>query len=188
MLRLYRAWSVVNNFRGRDQVRFNWFCKSRKQPVGLYADLIRNYDPASGDAEYDQMSINEYFGAAEIEQLRRYLRLKHHVELYTEEVELPAEAGLMPIGILPTDSLRDYYSLDEEEGYNLTISVSAFYSLEGSPETRDYFKGTPEEQYGVIYIRKAMDAMGYRITLDQAQLEDVVRAIFHQYGMWVSKK
>jgi hypothetical protein len=60
-----QAWSRVNNYRGRDQVRFNWFCENRAKPVAPYDELIKNYDPTDRDAIEEQRTVNEY------SQLRR---------------------------------------------------------------------------------------------------------------------
>jgi hypothetical protein len=177
----------VNNYLGRDEVRFNWFCAQRTKPLAPYQDLIKNYDPAGKDAIYDRQTIDEYFSEEEANELENYLTRVHRTRLYLEEIELPSEGGLLPLKSVPAEGLRDFYQLQQEEGYPLKIPVWGFYTLEGCPETKDLLKGTREEANGVLFIQQALKALNLPSSFEKAFLEDVVRFLFHAEGLLVVK-
>ncbi len=187
-MKLYRAWSRVNNYRGRDQVRFNWFCENRAKPVAPYDELIKNYDPTDRDAIEEQRTVNEYFTAQEIDELKRYLEKYHNTQLVFEEIVVPVERGLMPLRSMPLGGLRDFYKLSSEDDYNLKIPVWAFFTLEGCPQTKDVLRGTAEEANGVLFLQRALKDLDLPGDFEKEYLEDIVRAIFHQEGLYVVKR
>ncbi|MGE5423182.1 MAG: hypothetical protein ACM3QW_07950 [Ignavibacteriales bacterium] len=187
-MKLFRAWSMVNNYRGRDQVRFNWFCAQRFKPVAPYAELIKNFDPTDRDAPAEQRTADEYFTGQEVEDLKQYLEKYHHTKLLFEEVALPIERGLMPMRLMPVGGPRDFYKLDSEEDYDLKIPVWSFFNLEGCPQTKDVLRGTSEEANGVRFLQVALKDLGLKVDFEKEYIEDIVRAIFHQDGLYVVKR
>ena len=42
-MRLFSAWSIVNNFVGYDEVVFNWSYAEREKHLAAYKELIADY-------------------------------------------------------------------------------------------------------------------------------------------------
>lgn len=147
MVRLYKAWSFVDNFMGQDQVRLDWFVVGRTAPLVPYAELIKDYDKDLEDSCYDQVLVNELFADSEVEELRAYLGRSHQLDLQLEEVTLPVKPGGLSYGLLLISGEKSFYTLADEEGYNLSLSILGHYDGEGmaasnSLSERDINMGT----------------------------------------------
>lgn len=158
---LFRAYSSIDNWHGRDRVRFNWFYLDRQHPVLPYPYLIVDYGRLSDhEKKAAERCVRELFTRREIEALSSYLWTTHKSELYTKEVALPAppevcvpcmapsvELAAMAVGEDgPSDFLafpyglddeEGFYRLSEEEGYTLSFDVWAQYSLKGCPSAQE---------------------------------------------------
>lgn len=122
-MRLYKAWSSVDNYMNKECVIFNWFVVGREKPIGGYDELIDGYSPVDSEAWCDELMVNELFTEAEIGELRSYLKREHQIELYTEEVSLPLKSGELSYGLLLISGENNFYTLADEKNYNLSISV-----------------------------------------------------------------
>lgn len=129
-MRLFKAWSKFNNFNGQDQVTVNWFVVGRPKPIAPYEDVIIQYDETDEEAWCDQLYINEFFTEAEITELRDYLLQSHQVELEVEELPLPVMSGSLSYGLILISGENQFYSLADEEGYNLSVSVLGHFDKE----------------------------------------------------------
>ncbi len=130
-MRLYKAWSVVDNFSGQEQVRLDWFVVGRTVPLAPYAELIQNYDEEVEDSCYDQILVNELFAESELEELRAYLARSHRLDLQSEELIMPVKSGGLSYGLLLISGEKDFYTLADEEGYNLPLSILGHYDGKG---------------------------------------------------------
>jgi hypothetical protein len=88
--KLYRAYSIVEEYDGYKNVRFDWFMKQREEPVVRYQEVLSDYMDLSGqDLKRARLYVDEFFTAGEVEQLRTYLREQHGEELVIKTVKLP---------------------------------------------------------------------------------------------------
>lgn len=127
MVRLFRAWSMVDNFMGQEQVRLDWFVAGRSAPPASYEELIRNYDADDENASYDEILVNELLQESEIEELQAYLSNKHQLELQWDEVTLPVKPGILSYGLLLISGERGFYALADEKDYDLSVSILGHY-------------------------------------------------------------
>ncbi len=130
---LYRAWSVVDGFRGHDNVRLNWFVIGRGKPVAPYEQLIKDYDPDDAEIVYDHLVVKEFLTLQELEELRQYITERHNTEVFAEKIELPVKRGGLSYSLIMMSGQDDFIFLPEEKGYNLSVNILAHYDLRGCP-------------------------------------------------------
>jgi hypothetical protein len=73
-IELFHVTTTITKYRGCENVAMNWFYCDRKTPLGPYAQLIANYDPADEYRMYAKGAIDEMFTADEAQALVTYLR------------------------------------------------------------------------------------------------------------------
>ena len=134
-MRLFRAWSIVDDLRGRDPIRMDWFVVGRNEPLAPWEELIRDYDESDENAAYDQILANELLTEDETLQLKSYLAAEHNLDLQFEEVKLPIKSGGLSFGLLLISGEKEFYALADEEGYPLDIAILGHYDCQpaGSP-------------------------------------------------------
>jgi hypothetical protein len=123
MTRLFRAWSIVENFMDQDQVKFNWFVVGRTEPVAPYEELVENYDENDEESVYDRLLVDEFFTAPEVEELRGYLQRIHKLQIEVEEISLPVRSGGLSYELLLISGKKNFYTLADEDGYNLSVAI-----------------------------------------------------------------
>ncbi|MDD2585872.1 MAG: hypothetical protein PHT79_07235 [Syntrophomonadaceae bacterium] len=136
MVRLFKAWSIVDNFYEKDQVLLNWFVVGRQTPIAPYEELVDNYDENEDEVWCDHLLVNEFFTEPEIEGLRDYLLEFHELEVRVEEVSLPVCSGGLSYSLLLINGAKDFYPLADEKEYKLDISVLGHFDLEEEVQMR----------------------------------------------------
>ena len=92
--KLFRAYSIVDDFENLGRIRINWFCLGREEPIGPYEQLIEGYENGNSTQE---LGVNEYFTGNEIDMLRGYLkRLPSYGDFRSIEMILPVPGDIMP--------------------------------------------------------------------------------------------
>jgi hypothetical protein len=143
MIKLYHAWSVVNNFRGYDGVKIKWYCGHRDQPVALYKSVIENYENIAGIKDYAEDSefyyremaedfVDELLTEAEVDELRKHLTGERRDTFQVSEFPLPVSKDCNAYRYYPMGGPVDSYMLHQEQGYDLSIPIVGFYDLEAS--------------------------------------------------------
>jgi len=133
--KLYRAHSVIDNYKGKINVAFMWFVCERDNSIIIpydeliegYESLLKNKDRIHRD--YAEVAINEKFREIEIKMLRDYLKNYHDSELIVEEVPLPLndEGQRQFYSAVAIGGEVGFYQLCEEEEYDLNFKVWAYY-------------------------------------------------------------
>jgi hypothetical protein len=126
-VRLFRAWSMVDNFLGQDQVKLDWFVVGRTAPPAPYHELISDYDENDENACYDEILANELFTETELQGLENYLAEQHQLDLEWEELVLPLKKGILSYGLLLISGVKGFYALADESGYDLSMAVLGHY-------------------------------------------------------------
>lgn len=184
MVRLFRAWSVVDNFYGKDQVIFNWFVVGRPKPIDSYEELIENYDESHDEAWCDRLVVDELFTEAEIEELRDYVFNSHKLEVRIEEVSLPVRAGELSYGLLLVNGVEGFYALAEEDGYDLSVSVLGHFDIE-----EDYLSkrlSYEDVQKGIDFLKIVFNNLNLS-PLQQDDLINLLNQIYEETGLFVYK-
>lgn len=184
MVRLFRAWSVIDEILGHNQVTFNWFVAGRPTPIIPYEELIEDFDENDEEACYDKMLVNELLTEAEVEELRAYLLSSHKLEIQVEEVSLPIRAGGLSYGLLLISGERGFYSLADEEEYKLSVSILGHFKLE--EDKLSDFLSDEDIRNGTSYLKKVFQNLNIA-ELEEIQLIDVVKKIYTETGYCVQK-
>lgn len=180
MIKLYRATTMVDNYHGRDQVCFNWFCSKREQPVAPYEELIQDYQPGH---LYAEDYVKELLTEAEVEELRAYLAREYGSELDSvKEAELPAPLNFMGYGALPAGGGQDFYMLDRTPGYDLSIPIWAYYDLRDCPDTVHFQPQQREAGAKFVELLLAKLEMAKREPQDY---ETLAESIYEESGLYV---
>lgn len=184
MTRLYRAWSLLDNFMGKNQVKLNWFVIGRSKPVAPYEKLIDNYDESDEDSGYDRLSADEYFTLAEVEELRNYLFRMHEVEVYTEEVPLPLRSGGLSYELLLISGLNNFYTLADEEGYDLSVAVLGHFDIKDKllPDSLSPTKLSN----GIDFLLKVFDHFDIS-GIEQNDLAPILNKIHQETGYYIER-
>lgn len=199
MVRLFRTWSIIDNFKGKNGVVFHWRCRYREQPVASYSKLIKNYNPNCEAAQYKEEYVDELLTEKEVNDLKKYLTEYHNEELYIKEIELPVDfenkfkSQGVPIGdckgYLPFSSMlvghTNFYMLNKEKGYNLNIPIWAYYDLENCLPTVDINRKQLEA--ATKYITTIFHEFDLE-DVDQKEIEKAVKNVHDKKGFFVELK
>lgn len=184
MVRLFRAWSVLENIIEQDQVMFNWFVVGRQAPVAPYEELIENYDEDDEESVYDRLLVDEFFTAAEVEELRNYLLKKHNLEIQVEEISLPVRSGGLSYELLLISGQKDFYTLADEEGYNLSVNILGHYDMKEYKSGK--FLSSEDLRIGTNFVEKVLENL--KISgFQQNDLITVLNKIYSETGFWIQK-
>ncbi len=147
-MKLYRAWSVANNFRGYNGVKIKWYSSHSDQPVVPYESVIFNYENIASAEEIEKRleedegyyggyskemaedSIGELFTEAEVDELREYLTGDFRNTFQAKLFPLPMKEYQYPYRWHPKGGPMDSYMLCGEDGYDLSIPIEGLYDLE----------------------------------------------------------
>lgn len=184
MVRLYKAWSVVDDFMGQDQVRLDWFVVGRTVPIAPYAELIRDYYEDGEDACYDRILVDELFTEPEAEELKTYLAQSHQLEVQVEEAALPVKSGGLSCGLLLMSGEKSFYALADEEGYTLSRSVLGRYDAK-IMEASASFLSKEEINMGTSFIEKVFNHLNL-VEVDRRELADLLQRIYSESGLHVA--
>jgi hypothetical protein len=184
VVRLYKAWSVVDDFMGQDQVRLDWFVVGRTVPVAPYAELIRDYYEDGEDACYDQILVDELFTEPEAEELKIYLAQSHQLDLQMEEVALPVKSGGLSCGLLLMSGEKNFYTLADEEGYSLSLSILGHYA--GKVVEASASLSKEEINMGTSFLEKVFSHLNL-VGVDRRELADLLQRIYSESGLHVAK-
>jgi len=183
MVRLFRAWSLLDEFMGHDQVMFNWFVAGRPVPIVPYEELIEDFDEDQEEVGYDKMLANELLTEAEVGELREYLIKHHNVEVQVEEVLLPIQAGGLSYGLLLISGENGFYSLADEETYELRVPILGHYKVEEDPTS---LLSIEEIEIGTIFLGKIFDNLKIS-AIDQNQKIGLLKEIYEETGLLVKR-
>lgn len=185
MVRLFRAWSVVDNYQGQDRVKFDWFVAGRQIPVGSYEELIDNYNEQDREAWCDQLLLNEFFTEVEIMELKDYLLNTHQLGVQVEEVSLPIRSGGLSHGLQLINGVNGFYSLADEAGYNLGVAVLGQFEMAKEELANALTK--EEVQRGVAFLKLIFQELDLP-WLEQKAIAPLLNKICRATGFYVSQK
>jgi hypothetical protein len=184
-MRLYRAWSVADNFMGQEKTKLDWFVVGRTEPIVPYAELIQDYDEDLEDTCFDHILVNELFTESEGEELRAYLQRQHQLDMQLVEITIPLKPGGLSYGLLLISGEKSFYALADEEGYNLSVSVLGHYNptdMTASASLSDI--GVDK---GTIFLEKVFSHLNL-LEVDRGELHGVLRKIYAESGLYVVQK
>ena len=155
-MKLYSAWSIVDNCRGYDKVMFNWIRADRRRPLAPYKQLIDDYKHLDCLFKpYMENYVDELFTGEEINALRDYLWKRsptdthfrcsnHHksqqIDLHVADLALPIgepikDENVILRGAFHTGGWKEGYGFSNEEGYDLPFKAWAYVDFQDCPLT-----------------------------------------------------
>lgn len=181
-MRLFRAWSMVDNFLGQERVRIDWFVIGRTAPPAPYEELIRDYDQEDENACYDEILANELFLETEIEELKKYLFGKHQIDLYSEAVEVPIKPGTLSYGLLLISGEKGFYGLVEEADYDLNFSVLGHYDAQEVKTPR--LMDQEDLALGSNFLDRVFEQLNIE-GIERDAIHNLLKKIYTEYGLKV---
>ena len=133
---LYRAYSVLPSFQGRERTRVAWIpLRSGEAHLSGYEDLVRDFDSLPQERRLHVKGyVDEFFTAQELEALRLYLETRRGLPIETEERPVPLtctdESGcpLVPLRLSPQREGR-FIRIERTRGADLPFDVAAVYDV-----------------------------------------------------------
>ena len=183
-VRLYRAYSIGNLTRSGEvyhDVKFNWYCLERAEPVAPYEILIADCDRLDErHLNALKKDVNRYFTEEESHSLGTYLEERYGLGLTTEEVAIPIKqrGEFFAEG---NEVVYDFIELSEKENYPLPFKVWGYYTIEGC-------LSTPELENGVLFLRKSVELLGLPLSWSNSELESIAKTIYERDGLLVKSK
>ncbi len=182
-IRMYRPYSIGDLNVGDvvyHDVRFNWYCVDRDEPVAAYEDVISNYGALEGpQRRMMETEINRCLLADEVDDLRWYLWHRYSLDLVAERVPLP----LRETSHLSAENLNvvyDFLQLTENTGYSLLFKVWGYYSTLRCLTS-------PSLESGVEFLLKALHLLRPGSVAREAELEKVVKRLYQEEGLYVER-
>jgi hypothetical protein len=170
---------------GQDQVRLDWFVVGRAVPLVPYAELIQDYDEDMEESWCDQVLVNELFTESEGEELRAYLDRSHQLDLQLEEVTLPVKSGGLSFGLLLISGKKSFYTLADEEGYDLKQSILGHY--DGKRLAASASLSEIDINRGTSFLENVFNQLNV-IGVDRGQMVEALQKIYSETGLHVAKK
>jgi hypothetical protein len=184
-VKLFSAYSLVDNYCGRDGVRLNWIYMGRKKPAVPFQAAIEDYSGIDeGMRPYFEDYVNELFTEEEVLSLQDFSSRNLEVSLQLKEVKLPVPGVFipMPFNGIPAGEGRGFYHPREQEN-ELPFQVCAYFDLRSCPASVCMQK-EPRE-HGVAYLREAIKALGLNAELNMEQLSAAVESLYNRFGLQV---
>lgn len=137
-MKLYEAYSMIDDYRGFKDVQFHWFVSKRQESIIMPEKAITGYTKLDERGRFYALDyMNELLTENEVEALRTYLKENHDTDLEAVEVKLPIwGAGTMGVGALPVGGLTDFYMLAYEDNYDLDVPIWGYYDLGSCEEVK----------------------------------------------------
>lgn len=96
-VRLFSAYSIVDDFKGCDCVRLNWICLERKSPLAPYASLIDGYAQISDQVRhFFEQYVKELFTEDEVELLGDWIKTVFKKMFTANEETVPFPSVFIP--------------------------------------------------------------------------------------------
>ncbi len=184
MVRLFKAHSIVEEFLGQDRMTFNWFAVGRPAPILPYDRLIQDFDESDDESWYDKMFVDELLTMEEVVELRTYLWNHHGIQIQIEEVALPVKSGHLSYGLLLISGEKGFYSLADEDDYQLSISILGHFK----PKDAESLRLLSEEdiQIGSNFLLNAFKRLGLP-EFEECQIAQILNDIYSEQGLYVQK-
>jgi hypothetical protein len=187
-MRLFSAYSVVDNFQGHDCVKLNWIFLDRKFPVAGFDKLIDCYGQIDERMRsYFEEYVKELFTEDEIEALGRYVKDNLRVDVQAAEEPMPISCVFVPMPykeIKPGGS-RGFYHLSPGERDELPFKACAYYDLSKSPPS--VFIESEARERGVAFLKESLQSLGLEIELEDGVLRSIVEKVYDGSGLIVEK-
>jgi hypothetical protein len=186
-VKLFSAYSLVDNYRGRDGVRLNWIYMGRKKPVVPFQALIEDHSGIDeGMRPYFEDYVKELFTEEEIRLLKDFVSNRLEINLEPKEVTLPIASLFipMPFNGISAGEGRGFYHPREVEN-ELSFQVCAYFDFRNCPPSVCMQK-EPRE-HGVTYLREAIKALGLKADLNVEQLSAAVESLYNELGLHVEQ-
>jgi hypothetical protein len=187
-IRLFSAYSVIDNFQGHDCVRLNWIHLERKFPIARYDRLIDGYDKIDERMRfYFEEYVKELFSKDEVELLRAYVNASFKTELYEVEETVPVSCIFVPMPyreIKPGGS-RGFYQPVQNGGPALPFKTSGYYDLSKCPSSISIQCSTMEK--GIAFLRESLKNLGIDADGYEPLLKGTVESIYDEFGFFVDR-
>jgi len=137
MVKLFRAFTARENYKNRDCVIVDWFCRERSEPVAHCRALVKNYHEMGEEERAEaQKRIDSFLTERELVALKEFIKNRFGFEVKSKELELPFEnGGAIPNFAAPPtpESEGEYFDLHVTGEYGISVPICGFIDLSEPP-------------------------------------------------------
>jgi hypothetical protein len=187
-VRLFSAYSIVDNYCGRDRVRFNWIYLDRQCSVAPYEGLINGYKNIDERIRpCFEAHIDELFTEDEVEALESFLTESLGTNLHKTEEALPSSSLFVPMPYrdVPTGIGRGFYHFPDVDCSMLPFKVCAYFDLRNCPPSIALQRDAREN--GMDFLKEALDALGLAGKVTPQEHDEALDLIYDRWGLFVQR-
>ena len=156
-VRLFSAYSLVDDFKGHDHVRLNWIYLERSVSTEPYARLIDGYAQINERVRtlFEQY-VNELFTEQEIDLLGKHLRQNFGANFTAVEESVPLSSVFMPTPFrqIKPGGPRGFFKPAGAREANWPFDFCGYYDLSNCPPGLDIEPEAAEN--GVEFLRESL--------------------------------
>lgn len=187
-VRLFSAYSMVDDFKGYDCVRLNWICLERKSPVAPYGALIDGYAQISEQVRhFFEQYVKELFTEDEVELLGGRIKAVFSENFIINEETVPFPSVFIPTPyrqIKPGEP-RGFFKPAGESEADLPFDFCGYYDLSRCPPSLDIQSEAREK--GVEFLRESLKELGIDAAEYEPSLRGAVEKIYDERGLRVDR-
>ena len=128
-MNLFRLHSTFSSYRGRSNVRFDWFVEERKPIVHFpYSKLITDYEDIP-QKENGRRYVSELFLQSEAADFITWYLLSYGIETVAEKVETPLSSNLASLSKKDVGDGYGHMPCWLLDGYDLAFNVTGYFDL-----------------------------------------------------------
>lgn len=191
--KLYRVYSMFENFAGRKDVRVNWFYLDRETPIVKYSEAINEFGLHNEYLDYHASEyVDELFDCSEANSVG-YDGIIIDGEFNVEEIILPVDQygerdGLIPLqhrGNRKLNRLSGYIVGPEIEGFDSPFPYWGYFNLEGTEPTEETLaKG---HETGRFLMAKFLKFEGFDPELIPQIVSEKIGGLYDVYEYYVQR-
>jgi hypothetical protein len=187
-LRLFSAYSLVDDFKGYDRVRLNWICLERRSPAGPYSKLIEGYAQIGDQVRpFFEQYVKELFSEDEVGLLGSYLKGSLGAGFVSNEelVPIPSVFIPRPFRQIKPGGPMGFFKPAACGGQCLPFDFCGYYDLSRCPPS---LRVQPEAaEKGVEFLRESLRELGIDPEGYEPLLKSAVEKVYDERGLMVEQ-
>jgi len=187
-IRLFSAYSTVDDFKGYDRVRLNWICLERRSPLTPYSSLIEGYAQISEQVRpFFEQYAKELFTEDEIGLLESHLDDGFGADFTTNEelVPLPSVFIPRPFRQIRPGGPMGFFKPAAGGEQGLPFDFCGYYDLSRCPPSLVVQPEAAEK--GVEFLRESLRQLGIDPAQYEPLLESAVEKVYDERGLVVDQ-
>jgi hypothetical protein len=187
-IRLFSAYSMVDDFKGYDRVRLNWVCLERRSPLAPYSRLIEGYAQIGEQVRpFFEQYAKELFTEDEIGLLGSHLQGGLGVGFTANEelIPLPSVFIPRPFRQIKPGGPMGFFKPAGGGVQGLPFDFCGYYDLSRCPPSLVVQPEAVEK--GVEFLRESLRELGIDPAGYEPLLKPAVEKVYDERGLMVDR-